>query len=183
MKRIKRSFTFFCLLIGLLGLMGCSSPSSLSETNIVVTEEKQDVETKVKETAQGQIEEPSDCIDWKDLLHEGTMELLYADKYSVDYYEGGYRLLTITDGTRLLTIPEGREVPENLDSDIIPLKQPMKDIYLVASAAMDMFVELDALESISLSGQKEENWYVPEAKEAMARGDMVYAVKYNKPDY
>lgn len=175
MKQIMRSFTFFCLLIGLLGLVGCSSPSSPSETTAVVME--------TKKVAKEQIEEQSVCADWKDFVYEGSMELSYADKFSVDYYEGGYRLLTITDGTKILTIPEDQEIPDNLDTDIIPLKQPMKDIYLVASAAMDMFVDLDALDSISLSGQKEESWYVQEAKEAMARGDMVYAGKYNKPDY
>ena len=48
---------------------------------------------------------------------------------------------------------------------------------------MNIFSELDALDSISLSGQKAENWYIEEAKEAMERGDMVYAGKYSKPDY
>ena len=175
MNLIKRSFSILCLLIGLLGLSGCSSPFSVAETTAVAAE----AETEVTE----QTEAVEKVKDWTKFVHEGTMELQYADQFSVDYYEGGYRLLTITDGTKLLTIPEGKEIPENLDEEIIPVKQPVKDIYLVASAAMDMFVDLDALDSISLSGQKEDSWYVPEAKDAMARGDMVYAGKYNKPDY
>lgn len=167
----KRSFTIFCLLIGLLGLVGCSSPSSVSETTVAVTAEVQN------ETPQGK------SMDWETMVSKRAMELDYAENFSVDYYEGGYTLLTIEDGTQLLTIPEGMEVPENLDEDIVPLQQPLKDIYLVASATMDMFADLDALDSIRLSGQKEENWYIEEAREAMANGEMVYAGKYNKPDY
>lgn len=121
--------------------------------------------------------------EWSELSLEGTLELQYAENFSVDYYEGGYNLLTLTDGTRLLTIPDGMEVPGNLDSDITPVRQPVKDIYLVASAIMDMFCSLDALDSVSLSGQKEDGWYIEEARDAMARGDLVYAGKYNKPDY
>lgn len=52
-----------------------------------------------------------------------------------------------------------------------------------SSASMNMFEELDALDAISLSGQKEEGWYLEEAREAMRNGDVVYAGKYNKPDY
>ena len=67
MKQIMRSFTIFCLLIGLLGLVGCSSPSSLSETNAVAVE--------TKEIAKEQIEEQAVCTDWNNFVYEGTMEL------------------------------------------------------------------------------------------------------------
>ena len=66
---------------------------------------------------------------------------------------------------------------------MIVLKQPVQNLYLVSSAVMDMFCRLDALNSIRLSGQKQENWYIEEAKEAMADGKIIYAGKYNKPDY
>ncbi|MCM1259235.1 MAG: ABC transporter substrate-binding protein [Roseburia sp.] len=46
-----------------------------------------------------------------------------------------------------------------------------------------MFGNLKALDAIGFSGQKEEDWYIEEAREAMHRGDILYAGKYNKPDY
>ena len=92
-------------------------------------------------------------------------------------------LTTTIDGQKFLIVPEGKGIPGNLDEDIVVLQRPMEDIYLVASAVMDMFSELDGLDAITFSGQKEENWYVEEAKEAMANGDIFYAGKYNKPDY
>lgn len=48
---------------------------------------------------------------------------------------------------------------------------------------MDMFASLDAVGQIRFSGQKQENWYIQTAKDAMAAGDMIYAGKYSKPDY
>jgi iron complex transport system substrate-binding protein len=82
-----------------------------------------------------------------------------------------------------LIVPEGKDTPDDLDSDILVLQRPIKDIYLVASGVMDMFSELDGLDAITFSGQKEENWYIENAREAMAKGDIIYAGKYNKPDY
>lgn len=145
----------------LLGLWGCGSPSSAFDTGNL-----QDAQTK------------------SSLVYQSSMELQYAENFAVDYYEGGYTMLTtITDGQRFLIVPEGGEAPEDLEEDVIVLNRPMKGLYLVASAVMDMFSELDGLDAIRFSGQKEENWYVEEAKEAMENGDMLYAGKYSKPDY
>jgi iron complex transport system substrate-binding protein len=89
----------------------------------------------------------------------------------------------LIDGQKLLIVPEGKDTPNDLDGDIIVLQRPIKDIYLVASGVMDMFSELDGLDAITFSGQKEENWYIESAREAMSKGDIIYAGKYNKPDY
>lgn len=118
------------------------------------------------------------------LVYEGSMELRYAENFTVDYYEGGYVLLTTTiDGMKFLIVPENGEVPQNLNKGTVVLKRPVKELYLVASSAMDMFRALDCVDRIAFSGQKEEGWYIEEARAAMARGDMLYAGKYNKPDY
>ncbi len=118
-----------------------------------------------------------------ELVYEGSMELQYAENFSVDYYEGGCRMLKTMDETQILVVPEGKEIPENLSEDVIVMKQPIRNLYLVSSAVMDMFAKLDALDTVRFSGQKEENWYVEEAREAMERGDILYAGKYSKPDY
>ena len=74
-------------------------------------------------------------------------------------------------------------MPEDLLKDITVLQKPLKNMYLVASAVMDMFVSLDALDTIRFSGLQADNWYIPEAREAMQRGDILYAGKYSAPDY
>ncbi len=118
------------------------------------------------------------------LVYDRSMELQYAENFTVDYYEGGYVLLTITmDDTQFLLIPENKEVPQELDKEIMVLRRPIRDIYLVASSAMDIFSELEGLDSISFSGQKEDGWFIESAREEMRNGNILYAGKYSKPDY
>ena len=117
-------------LMGLLGLGGCGSPSSAS---------------------MGTSEETAGLSS---LQSQGSMELQYAENFSVDYYEGGYELLTtIPDSKQYLLVPEGAEVPVGLDEEICVLQEPLDNIYLVASGVMDMFASLDAVDQIRFSGQ------------------------------
>ena len=126
---------------------------------------------------------PGDTDISPSLVYDCRMELDYAEEFTVDYYDGGYALITISEGSRFLIVPENAPIPEKLDGDIVILQQPIDHIYLVATAVMDMFQSLNGLDTIRLSGTKAENWYVEGAKAAMDRGDMLYDGKYNAPDY
>ena len=48
------------------------------------------------------------------LTFDHSEELTYAQKFSIDDYEGDYHLVTVTDGSRYLLVPEGKEVPDDL---------------------------------------------------------------------
>lgn len=122
-------------------------------------------------------------LAWNNQSPIGKLELDYAKEFSVDYYEEEYTLIQIGNRDKFLLIPDGKEVPKGLDKEVIPIYQPIHNIYLCATAAMNMFVELDALDTIRLSGTKEEGWYMEEAKEAMKEGHILYAGKYSAPDY
>ena len=152
------------MLIGLAGLCGCGSSSDTKKDTVGITKE---------------------ATSNVDVLGEPTdhLQLAYAKNFSIDYYEGGYKLLTIKDGTQILTVTEGKKAPDNLDESIFVMQQPVNNIYLVSSAVMDMFRELNALDTIGFSAQKAENWYVEGAKAAMENGDILYAGKYSSPDY
>lgn len=117
------------------------------------------------------------------LIYDHSMELEYADQFSVDYYEDGYVLITIVDSGRFLLVPEGQEAPEGLDEDIAIVNMPVDHIYLVATSAMDLFCSLDALDCISLSGTDADGWYIEDAKKAMEDGEILFAGKYSAPDY
>ena len=117
------------------------------------------------------------------LTWESAMELTYATGFSVDYYEGGYKLIDIVDGDRYLVVPEGQAVPEGLNGDIIVLRQPLDRIYLTATSSMALFDALGALDSIRLSGTDAAGWYVENAAAAIRNGDMLFAGKYSEPDY
>jgi iron complex transport system substrate-binding protein len=114
---------------------------------------------------------------------ERSMNLEYAKNFSIDYYSGGYSLISISDGSRYLVVPQGSQVPDGIDATITVLRQPIKNIYLVATSAMCLFDALDALDNISLSGTKAQDWYVQNARAAMEAGNILYAGKYSAPDY
>ncbi len=118
-----------------------------------------------------------------ELEYEGRMHLDYAEEFAIDNYSGGCALISISDGSRFLVVPEGKETPENLDEDIVVLKQPVDHIYMVATAVMDMFRAIDAMDAIRLSGTDADGWHIEEAKAAMEAGEILYAGKYSMPDY
>ncbi len=111
------------------------------------------------------------------------METEYASQFSVDYYEDGSKLLTLADGQRFLILPENASRPGSIDPDIAVLQQPIRNIYLAATASMCLFNALDRLDAISLSGTKADGWYIENARKAMEEGKILYAGKYSKPDY
>jgi len=114
---------------------------------------------------------------------KNSMELEFATEFSVDYYEDGYKLITLGDESRFLIIPEGREAPKDIDSDIILLNQPIKNIYLTATSAASFFDGLGHLDAVRLSGTRADGWYIDSVKETMQSGEMLYAGKYSEPDY
>ena len=111
------------------------------------------------------------------------MELLYADQFSVDYYDNGFAMITIADDNRYLVVPEGETVPGGLPDGVTVIRRPLNNIYLVATSAMDLFCSLDAVDRITLSGTDASGWYIREARQAIESGAMSYAGKYNAPDY
>ena len=129
------------------------------------------------------------------LTYDHSMELSYAENFAVDYYEGGYKLLTTRlNGDRILIVPKHQQAPEDAEALVSPsaegepgklivLQEPVKNLYLVASSVMDMFAQLDSMDAISMCGLKEEDWYIPAAKQAMKEGTLLYAGMYSQPDY
>lgn len=112
-----------------------------------------------------------------------SLELQFAQEFSVEYFDGGYKLITLGDGSRYLTIPEGKDIPKGIAKDIVTLQQPLENIYLAATAAMCLFDSLNRLDAIRLSGTQIDGWYIENARKAMEAGNMLYAGKYSEPDY
>ena len=48
---------------------------------------------------------------------------------------------------------------------------------------MDMFVSMDALDTIRFSALKSDGWYIEPVRAAMESGNILYAGKYSAPDY
>lgn len=119
---------------------------------------------------------------FKDLDCNGRMELSYADQFEVEQY-GAYKLITIVDNGRFLLVPKGVKVPADVPADVTVLQQPLENVYLVSSAVMDLVCQIGAVSDLKYTGVKEKDWYVKEAADAMAAGNLIYAGKYSAPDY
>ena len=153
MKRL-----LFLLLIVVLLLGACGTPEPIPET------------------------EPSALIPSLNWMEPEQLDA--ATEFTLTHSEEGYTLVTIPDdGAAYLVIPEGQPAPEDLPDTVTPLCQPLSDIYLAASATMDMVVKLDALDALAFSSLPANDWTIPEAKAAMEAGRIEYAGKYSAPDY
>ena len=116
--RNRKKWIYVLLLMGLLRLSGCSSPSSASME--ASSEASLEESTDMTETSE---------IGQTELVKTGSMELQYAENFTVDYYEGGYKMLTtLPDEKKYLLVPEGQSVPEDTDDDICILQEPLQNI-------------------------------------------------------
>ena len=79
-------------------------------------------------------------------------------------------------------VPEGKEAPQDAEGRII-IRQPVKNVYLAASSAMDMFSASGCLDSVRYTSTKREDWSIEAVSGAMDSGSLEYIGKYNAPDY
>ena len=120
----------------------------------------------------------------EELVFDHACPLDYATQFTADCYEGGYTMLTLTEsGEQFLVTPEDAAEVEGLPESVTVLRQPVRNIYLVSTSVMDLFLALDGLDSVTLSGTQAEGWYLDEARAAMEDGRIAYAGKYSAPDY
>ena len=120
----------------------------------------------------------------EELVFDHACPLDYATQFTADCYEGGYTMLTLTEsGKQFLVTPEDAAEVEGLPESVTVLRQPVRNIYLVSTSVMDLFLALDGLDSVTLSGTRAEGWYLDEARAAMEDGRIAYAGKYSAPDY
>ncbi len=113
----------------------------------------------------------------------GSMELEYATQFSVDYCEGGYALITNSDGARFLTVPEGAAVPEGLDEDIVVLQLPLSNLLISSTPVTSLINAIGALDAVSMTTQDYDGWYIDDVKAAMDAGTLTYIGSYKEPDF
>ncbi len=113
----------------------------------------------------------------------GSMALQYATQFTVDYLACGGALISVGTEDRFLLLPEGVDVPQSAEEGLVVLRQPLGTLYNAASSAMDFFVQLDSLSQVRFTSTSYKNWGIPEVREALDAGTLVYAGKYSAPDF
>ena len=162
-----------------------STPHEIEYTLTVISPEVNSVVDAI--TTNAGVEDAGE-VTLGDLEFVSSMELDYAKEFSVSYYEDEandtYTLITIgSEGSRqYFMISENGKIPSGVSDNVVLLKD-LDKTYLVSTSVMDLMAEIDSLSSIRFSGTDVADWYIPEAKEKMNSGDILYAGKYSAPDY
>ncbi len=117
------------------------------------------------------------------LKKRGSMDLKYAEMFSVDYYENDLALVTVGNNEQYMIVPEDSDIPQGIPDSVTVIRQPADNIYLAASSAMDLFSGIGELDAVSLTSTAEKDWSQPEVREALSKGEILYAGKYSAPDY
>ena len=91
---------------------------------------------------------PTAPADTDELMFDHAYPLDYATQFTADCYADGSTLLTIPDAqAKFLVRPEGAATLHTVPEGVTVLQQPVQNIYLVSTSAMDLFLHLDALAS------------------------------------
>ncbi|MCR5101057.1 MAG: ABC transporter substrate-binding protein [Butyrivibrio sp.] len=143
------------------------------------------------------ISENINSINIDALTYNGSLKLNHAKEYSVDFYvdsnSNNYALFSIgNDSDIQYFIKQINSVPKQQlitneknihNAENIKFLENVDKTYLVSTSVMDLIVNIDALNFISLSGTKATDWSIEEAVYAMESGSISYAGKYSAPDY
>lgn len=110
-----------------------------------------------------------------------SMELQYAENFSVDYYSDGAARLRVQEQDFLL-LPDGASVPEGLEK-LPRISIPVKDFYLASSSVPDLFLQMNALDAVRYTSTDAPSWRIPELRAAVEDAEIFYIGKYSAPDY
>lgn len=159
MKALKRIyiFLFFILFVVTAGLMaGCSSKTP---------------------------EDPKGNLSFGDIEFNKKENLEFAELFTMETSEDGYVDVTIMNDGKYLIIPKGAQMPVGIPSGYRVLNQGAESIYVAATAVMDMFIAMDALDHVHFSSTDAKGWFLEEARKAHEDGRILFAGKYSEPDF
>lgn len=127
------------------------------------------------------------------LVFDHSMELEYAKLFSVDYYKGGYKMITITNRdedtsviskeTKILIVPEGMSTPEDLPEDTIVYNGPLTNMLVASTPVVSLMNASGCLENIKLVTSDRDSWYIDDVVKAFDDNKLTYVGDYKAPDY
>lgn len=176
MKKIGR-LQAFCLAVCLTLFAGCSPaqqvPSSAASSEVPSSEPSSSAPAEPVSKA------PATEAD---LVFDHQMPLDYAECFTVNYYQGGYKKIELADGMKLLVVPEGAAVPECEEGTAV-LQQPVGNLLLTSTPTASLINALGALDAVSMTTVAADSWYIDEVKDAVEKGTIAYIGDHRAPDY
>lgn len=174
MKITRRILSLLLAMLMTWSLVACSSAGTGPEAT------DPDPASGPSETSPAATEE---SYDGK-LVSAGMMELEYAEKFTIELFEGGYRMINAgTGGYQYLVVPEGMSVPENLGEGVYVLQQPIDKVYMASTGIMSLIDAIGAMDHVALVGTDVSGWYLDNVIAAMENGSILFGGKYSEPDF
>ena len=177
MKRLLRNI--------LTGLLAASISASAVFSMAVPAEEEaaSEIGTQLQEEAAEEADAEHQPPELDGLAFEKQTDFKYADQVDIYYYQGGYKFIDVYGSAQYFVVPEGGEVPGNLDASVTVIHEPLQKVYMAATAAMALVNAIGGLDQVRFSSITADNWYVEDAAAAMNDGRMLFAGKYSEPDF
>ena len=116
-------------------------------------------------------------------IDNGTdkIELKYAKEFTAEHLDNGCTCITI-GSDKYIIVPENTDIPDDTGNATV-IKQPLHNVYNAASSAMDLIDGTGALDKVTMTSTKYEDWCLPSVKSALDSEKMYYVGKYSAPDY
>lgn len=175
-ENLKRQLALVLALVMLLSLTACGGNSGNNAAQNQTEGQENSAQQESDEAADGQ------------LVSEGMVELQYAQRFSIEKFQGGYRMITAgNEGTddhkQYLVVPEGKSVPEDLAGDVVVLQLPIENVYCASSSMISLSNAIGALDKIKLCATDYDSWELEAVKKQMDEGKLTYSGSYKEPDY
>jgi iron complex transport system substrate-binding protein len=117
-------------------------------------------------------------------LQMDELPVYYTKGFRVKYLDGGSKLVTDGENSRLLLFPRGGAAPVGVVADkTIPI--PLRNVMTSSAGFVGVMAQLGVLDSLSAVTISEPYWYVPGVRQAMQQGAVKYVGGDNMeaPDY
>ena len=132
----------------------------------------------------GEKDEPPRTETGVDALGEPSpVTLARATQFTLDAYDGGYRLASLANGDRLLVVPAGADAPEGLPADVAVVRRPLEDVYLVSTGMICLVDAIGALDAVGVSSVRAEDSPSEDFAARLEDGTIAYGGIYRAPDY
>lgn len=172
-KNVKRIIgLMLILLISMSVLVACGT----NDSDELADEEVQGEELVAEEE---EVEEKE--VDENGMVHESSLDLKYAKSFTVDYFEGGYKIIEDWTGRKTILIPEGKEVPE-LKEEMDIVQMPINSVGAFSTVNVTHLRPLGEIDKVSLV-TRDSGWHIPEITEGLEDGSIVFVGKNSAPDY
>ncbi len=104
------------------------------------------------------------------------LKIIYAKNFDIDYMENGVKIVTDSEGRKLLLVPKDKEVSEGYE-DTVLIRTPIDNVICTSTPMigfLGIFKKEELYDSITAVTTSKENWTTPEILERLENGKITY---------